>query len=151
MVKNITALFIFEALGRPADHLKGALESVIEVLNKQEGVKVNSSKVHEPKPLSENEKFKDVANAVDLFSTFAEVEVEVDNINLLFTIVTNMLPANVEIIEPEEFRLKNFDLTAILSDLTMKIHQYDEIAKASLFERKNLTKEIEELKKKIKQ
>jgi len=81
-----------------------------------------------------------------LFSTFAEVEVEVDGLNLLLLIAFNMLPSCIQILEPAEFRLKNFELTNLLSEIVVRMHKYDEIAKAILIERDGLVKELEKLK-----
>jgi len=135
MKNRIRTRFIFEILGRPPEHIKGALEKVIDTLGEQEGIKILERKVHEPKLLEKE-------NVENIFTTFAEVEVEVDNLNLIFLIVLNMLPSNVELIKPSELRISNFDLTAILSDLAIKIHRYDEVAKALTLQRNQLINKL---------
>ncbi|MBD3252142.1 hypothetical protein GF386_00230 [Candidatus Pacearchaeota archaeon] len=138
MKNKIKARFIFEILGRPPEHIKETLEKVVDTLGKQEGVKILEKKVHEPKLLEKE-------NVENMFTTFSEVEVEVDNLNLVFLIVLNMLPSNVEITEPSELKTTNFDLTAILSDLAIKIHKYDEIAKALTLQRNQLINKINQM------
>lgn len=140
---KIKARFIFEILGRPAEHIKNSLEEFVNKLGENKGLEIISRKVHDPKPLEEK-------NAGDLFTTFAEVEVAAENLNLIFAIVLNMLPANIEINEPEEIKINNFDLSFVLSDLSAKLHKYDEIAKVSLLERNNLIRKIKELEQKVK-
>jgi hypothetical protein len=139
---KLKSRFIFEILGRPPEHIKLSLEGFINKLGEQKGIKIINSKIHEPKPV-ENE------NSNDLFTTFAEVELETDNLNAVFGIVLNMLPAHAEIIEPEELRLNNFDLSFILSDLSVKLHKYDEIAKGVLLERNSWINKIKEMEQKI--
>jgi len=55
------------------------------------------------------------------------------------------MPSHVEIIEPEEIRFKNFEMSGLLSDLTIKMHRYDEIAKILTVERNMLIGKLKEL------
>lgn len=144
MVDNIRVFFIFEILGTPADYIKKALEEFVNKLGQHKGITIINKKIHEPKECEKE-------GGKDLYTTFAEVEVSVENINLLFGIVHNMLPSNIEIFEPKEFYIKNFELTSILSDLVIKLHKYDEVAKVISIERKNLLDKIKELEEKIKE
>ncbi|MBS3075940.1 hypothetical protein J4429_05805 [Candidatus Pacearchaeota archaeon] len=139
---KIKARFIFEILGKPAEHIKNTLDEFINKLGENKNLEITSKKVHEPKPMEDK-------NAQDLFTTFAEVEIAADNLNTIFAIVLNMLPAHVEITEPEDIKLNNFDLSFVLSDLSVKLHKYDEIAKISLLERNKLLGIIKELEQKV--
>jgi len=139
---KIKAMFIFEILGRPLEHIKTTLEQFIDKLGEQKGIEIEKKTVHEPHALEKEE-------AKDLFTTFAEVELILDNLNLLFGVVLNMLPANVEVIEPTEFRLKNFNLGNILTDVSVKIHKIDEIAKSLLLERSQLINKVKEMQGKV--
>ncbi len=143
MVKKIRVLFIFEMLGKPLEYLKETLQSYINTLE-IEGVKLLSKKIHEPKPIQDEKK-----ESSGLFSSFGEVEMEIDNLNLLFGIVFRMLPSHVEVIEPENLDLKNFDLSAIISDLAIKLHKYDEIVKVLMMERDNFAIQLNAYKAKF--
>lgn len=140
--EKIRALFVFEVMGRPPEHLKTALEEYLKKLGENKGVEILKKEIHEPKPVEKE-------GAKGLFTTFAEVEVIVDNVNLIFEIVLNMLPAHVEIIKPTDIILKNFDLSGIASNLSIKLHKYDEIAKSALIERNVLMKRLQEMQEKI--
>ena len=133
-VFNFKVAFIFEMLGKPADFLKESLEKHIDKFGTNKGIKIVSRIVHEPKPIE--------GDSNELLTTFAEVEVLVDSLDTIFKIVLHMLPSNVEIIEPTDFKMKNFELNSVLSELSAKIHQYDEIARAVIIERDNLLKKI---------
>ena len=139
---KIKALFIFEIMGKPPEHLKTALEEYIKKLGENKGVNVTRKEIHEPKPVEKE-------GGEGLFTTFAEVEVIVDNLNLIFEITLNMLPAHAEIIEPDNIILKNFDLSGVISNLSIRLHKYDEIAKTITIEKSILLKRLEEMQEKI--
>ena len=148
---KIRTLFIFEILGKPAEHIKESLVKLVEGLEKQKGIEIVRREIHEPKKAESKDEDGKMIVSDDLFSTFAEVEVETEDINLILAIVLNMLPAHVEIIEPSEYKFKNFELSSFLSELTVKIHRYDEMAKVMLFERDNLLRKLQFTEQKLKE
>ena len=135
---KIKALFIFEIMGRPPGHIKKTMGELVDKLGEFKGVEIFRKEIHEPKPV-EKEDVK------DLFTTFAEVELFGKDLNVILDIVFNAMPSHVEILEPAELRFKNFDLSSMLSTLTVKLHRYDEIAKALTFERNVLVKRLKEM------
>ncbi len=140
MARKIRAIFIFEMMGKPPEYLKEILEKYIKSLE-IEGVKLLNHKLSEPKEIESKKGEKSF-----LYSTFAEVELEIDNLNLLFGVVFRMLPSHVEVIEPADFNLKNFDLSAILSDLAIKLHKFDEIVKVLMMERDNFAAQLNQIR-----
>ena len=139
---KIRAVFVFEIMGRPAEHIVTTLNMFIDKLAEIPAIKIEERNVHKPK-LIEDE------NVQNLFTTFAEVELTADNLEVVFDIILQMLPAHVEILEPIEFRIQNFELSGMLSKLAIKLHKYDEIAKASIMDRNALMKRMEEMQAKI--
>lgn len=139
---EIKALFIFEMMGRPPEHIKKTLGEFIDKLGEQKGIKIIRKELHEPKAVEKE-------NVKNLFTTFAEVELIADNLTLIFNITLNMLPSHVEILEPKELEFKNFDLSSIISNLSIKIHKYDEIAKISILEKNSLIGKLHEAEEKI--
>ena len=142
MAEKIRTKFIFEILGRPPEHITTTLNQFIDKIDEIKEVKVEERTVHEPKLIKEGK-------GTGLYSTFAEVELTSDTLAIVVDIVLQMLPSHVEILEPTELRFKNFDLSALLSSLAIKIHKYDEIAKVSIMDRNALVKQLEEMKAKI--
>jgi hypothetical protein len=120
--KKIKAMFIFEILGRPPEHVKKTLGELVDKLGELPGIEISNKKIHEPKPVEDE-------NAKGLFTSFAEVEVLSDNLNDILKLVFHAMPSHIEIIGPEELTFKNFDLSSTLSTLATKLHRYDEIAK----------------------
>jgi hypothetical protein len=142
--KKIRARFVFEILGKPADYIKQALSELIDSLAKFKGITIIEKTVHEAKEYENESKVK------GFFTTFGEVEVTSDDLNGILNIVLNYLPAHVEIIEPEELRFSNCDLSNTLSALASKLHQYDEVAKTLTMDRNILLNKLKEAEARLK-
>ena len=134
--KIITVSFILEALGRPKEHLVQALEELISKMDEEKKVSVISKKIHEPVVMK---------NQPELFTTYAEVEVEVEEIIYLMGLVFKYMPASIEVISPEKLIVENNNLSELLSELARKLHGYDELARMMQADRAVLLKKIEEL------
>jgi len=144
MSEKIRAQFIFEMLGKPPEHLIETLENLLNKLNEQKGIEIINKTIHEPKPFE-----KDGEQIEELYTTFADVELELDNTELLIAVTLNLLPAHVEVLEPQELKFSNFDLSRILSELTIKMHKYDEVAKALTLQKSQLINQMNELQNKF--
>ena len=112
--EKVKAMFVFEIMGRPPEHIKESLNMFIDKLAEAKVIKIESRKVHEPK-LIEKE------NVTDFYTTFAEVELTGDNLEVIIDVVLNMLPSHVEIIEPLELKMQNFELSGVLSKLAINM------------------------------
>jgi hypothetical protein len=156
--QEIRASFMYEILGKPPEYIKETLEKFVNDFDGKTGIKLISKKVHEPKLLEREPKEEPnktteqpVKATQELYTTFAEVELEIDNLDILFKIVLNTLPANVEILEPSSLTLKNFDLSGVLCELAIKLHKFDEVTKALAIERNNLVAQLKEMREKLDQ
>ncbi len=136
MVSEIKAVLIFEMLGRPAEHLKSTLSQFIDKLSNEDGLKVLDKKINEPKKLEQTQQ--------ELFTTFAETEIEFTDLDSLIKLIFVYMPSHVEIISPSELRMKNFEMHSLVNELIRKLHQYDEIAKSLAIERNILKKQLEQ-------
>ncbi len=136
MADNIKAILIFEMLGRPADYLKETLINFVGKISKEDGIEVTNKNIHEPKKLEESKQ--------EIFATFAETEINFKGIDKLLKIIFVYMPSHIEIISPEELRIKNFDLNALINELIRKLHQYDELAKRLSIERGILQKQLQQ-------
>lgn len=135
-METFTARLILEILGRPANNVTEALQLLIEKMGKEQEVKVVSSKVHQP---------VEVKEAKDLFTAFAEVEIELKSMPTMFHILFTYMPSNVEIIKPEKVSLSNSDFNQSANYLMHRLHQYDSIAKKLLGEKDFLAKKLFEV------
>lgn len=128
--------FIIEILGRPADNVTQALNLITEKLKTEEGVSVMSVTVHEPK-LAKDSK--------DLYTSFAEIDLEVKSMHVLLGLLFSYMPANIEISYPEQITLSNQDLNNFANQLMHRLHQYDAITKKALLEKDFLTRKLYEI------
>ena len=133
---KIKADLVFEILGRPTEHIKTALSSMMDKLGAEKGVKVIEKKVHEPTEVKESK---------DLYTTFAEVSIEFEAIENLLGIVFTYMPAHVEIISPANFELTNLHLNELSNTLLSRLHNYDAITKKFIYERDFLLNKLREV------
>jgi hypothetical protein len=134
--KGIKATIILEIIGKPPEHLVETLQGLAKNMNEEKGVHVLSKKINEPILLKGNKEF---------YTTFAEIDLEVEDILYLAIIMFKYMPAHVEVIEPELIALTNNGWTDILSELTRRLHGYDEVARMIQLQNSQMRKKLEEL------
>ncbi len=133
---EIKARIILEILGRPPEHLVESLEEIIKKIDEEKGVSVLSKKINTPVEIKEKKGF---------YSTFAEIEVEVEDILLIGTLLFNYMPAHIEIVSPEKINLENNDMNEVFNEIARRLHGYDEVARVLEFEKKILEKKLRDL------
>jgi len=124
----VRAIMIVEMAGRPAEHLTAALEQHISVLNKVNDISVHSIKVSEPQEIEMPEK-PGVEKGETMFSAFAEADFETESFARLTETMFDFMPSSVEVIEPSKVSLDMSESTALLNNISGRMHRYDEIAK----------------------
>ncbi len=136
---NIKAILVFEIIGKPPKKLKDVLEDVIKKIDGEKGVEVISKDIKEP-VLMENQK--------DLYTTFADIEVNLEKIEYLAILMFKYMPAHIEVVSPELIAISNNSWGDILSELTRRLHAYDEVARVLRFENNSLKEKLKELESK---
>lgn len=140
--EKITVSFLIEVLGKPPEHIEKALNDIIERIDKEEGViKIVKKDIKSPAPLKDQK---------DLFISFAEIELEAENIYTISGIVFKYMPSHVEVISPEKISIKNLDLNDFFNEVTRRLHAYDEIARIVQHEKMILEKQVRDLSDKKK-
>ncbi|HNZ51788.1 MAG: hypothetical protein BWY36_00136 [Candidatus Diapherotrites archaeon ADurb.Bin253] len=134
--KVISSTIILEIIGRPAEQLVTTLEGLIKKMGEEKGVKVTNKKINEPVLIKDTK---------DFYTTFAEVDLEVEDILYLAIIMFKYMPAHVEVVEPELIALTNNGWTDILSELTRRLHGYEEVARVLQFQNSEMQKKLKEL------
>lgn len=135
-MEKLQVNIVLEMLGRPAEHIKKSLNLLVEKIGADKGVKILSRNVHDPVPAQDSK---------DLYTTFAELSLELDSLENYFGIVFTYLPSHVELVYPENIEINNFDLNALANSITNRMHTYDAIAKKMLFEKNVLLKKLQEV------
>jgi hypothetical protein len=147
-MKKIKISIILEMLGRPKEHLEETLNKLVEALGKEKGIKISNKKVHEAKELEnkdKNGKIVEVKPENQLYTSFAEIEMDIDDLNTLIIMTFKYMPAHIEIVSPAEFNINNFEVTGLLNEITARLHHYDAIAKSALMNNKLIAGKLQEV------
>lgn len=134
--KGMNVVIIIEVIGKPPKHLTETLNNIIKQIDEEKGVVVKGKKINEP-ALMKNHK--------DFYTSFAEIELEVEEIVKLIILMFKYMPAHVEIISPELIALTNNSWSDILSELSRRLHGYDEVARVIQVEKGILEKKLREV------
>lgn len=133
MAEKIQATLVLEILGRPAEHVKEALDNIVKRLGEEKGVKVIEKTFHEPILVKDSK---------DLFTAFVEVTATLDSLENYFGILFAYMPAHIEISSPESLGITNTNLNELGNKILMRLHDYDAITKKTLYEREILAREL---------
>ncbi len=134
--KTIQATLVLEILGRPAEHLTKALTDLVSKLGSEKGIKIIDKIIHEPVLVKDSK---------DVYTSFAEVTLELESLVNYFGIIFAYMPAHIEIISPAEFKLTNAQLTELGNKLLARLHDYDAITKRIIVERNFLVDKLKQV------
>ena len=138
--KGIRAMMVLEVIGKPPEHLVETLEELIKKIDEEKGVKVIEKKINEPVVIKDPKTGEE--NKPGFYTTFAEIEVEVEDILYLAVLMFKYMPSHIEIIEPELIALTNSGWNDIFNELTRRLHGYDEVTRVLQVERNILEQKL---------
>jgi len=124
---RVTARIVFEIVGNPKEHVIETINRYLTSIKQEEGITFKK------------EYIADVEERDGLWSTFAEVELIVPDLDKLTWLCVNFTPASVEILEPAEFHLTDKQVSDWQNDLLALLHEIGAHAK-------NMTSENDLLK-----
>ncbi len=134
--KGINVVMIVEVIGRPPEHLTETLNNIIKQIDEEKGVSVKGKKINKPQLMKEQK---------DFYTSFAEVEIEIEEILQLVILMFKYMPAHIEIVSPELIALTNNSWSDILSEVSRRLHGYDEMARVIQVEKGILEKKLREV------
>ena len=135
-MEKLHVSFITEILGRPAEHVKEALQNLMEKFGTEKGVKILNKQFHDPAPIKDSK---------DLFTAFAEIEAEFDSLDNYFGTIFAYTPSHIEIIKPEKLSLSNAELNDLGNTLLQRLHNYEAITKKALADAQILNNKLQEV------
>jgi hypothetical protein len=118
--ERMRVTLMLEILGRPPEHLKETLKEIIKQMSEEKGVEVKNNEIYEPVELKEEK---------SLYTSFAEVDLEVDGIIEIALLIFKYMPSHIEIISPENINITKDILNETLNELIRRLHAYDDIAR----------------------
>lgn len=134
--EKVKAIMILDVIGRPPEHLVETLKNIVNEIEKEKGVHVKTNNVKEPTLIKEQK---------DFYTTFAELEFEVDELLYLIVLMFKYMPAHIEIIKPENLSLDAATWNDILNELIRRLHTYDELARIAQIENAKLAEQIKQV------
>ena len=140
MAEKVRAIMIVEMAGRPPEHLKKTLTDYVENMRNLNQTKIFSIEISDAKRLeSENE----------MYTCFAEIELETETLQRLIEIVFDYMPSSVEVLEPANLDFNNQNATVFLNDLAGRLHRYDEVAKMAQLQNYQLAQKLQMMQQEV--
>lgn len=133
---SLTVRFIVEILGKPAEHVKETMRSLITKLGEEKGVSLVHHTIHEPRP---------VEGSKELFTTFAELEARFDSIHAFLGIIFAYMPSNIEVISPSSLKMTNEEITTLGNLLIGRLHLYESVTKKLVGDRDILINKLKSM------
>ncbi|NOZ81376.1 MAG: Crp/Fnr family transcriptional regulator [DPANN group archaeon] len=108
---------VIEVLGKPEPHVKHTLKTLVGELDKSDSFTIVKKEYSRTKKIG------------GLHSMFVDVEFWAKNITVLNGFCIDYMPSSIEVLEPEQPRLKAHEIMAFLNDFLAKLHEIDMLAK----------------------
>lgn len=130
--QKVRSNVVLEILGKPKEHVDKALSMYLEKLKDDDNkTVVINEKIHEAKEQDDG-----------FFSTFAELEIVSEDLPALVGFCFDYMPSSVEIVAPEEMKIKQRDITNVINDLQARLHTLDMLIKSTRTENDFLKKNM---------
>ncbi|MEK6938941.1 MAG: hypothetical protein AABX04_07930 [Nanoarchaeota archaeon] len=123
---------ILEVIGKPQEHVEEAFKGYLKQLKEDKRYTLLSQELADTKKQEEQE----------MWSIFAELEIETTEIKNLTLFCFDYMPSMIELIEPEELTLSDVEISQFLSDLQGKLHNVDMVAKQTKMESEHLQRNM---------
>jgi len=130
-MNEIQAKIVIEILGMPKEHVEDTMKKVIEKLKGEEGVKILKETTYKAEQVEK------------MWSTFSDLEIEVDDVSRLTGICFDYMPSSIEILAPHKVDLETAKITDLLNDLLAKIHKTDMMLKNAIAENSMLKQQLQ--------
>lgn len=127
MAEKILCRAIIEILGKPQEHVEKSMKDYVKKIKEDDKYKVKREESAEIKKQES-----------ELWATFTELEMEVENIQDLISFCFDYMPSIVEILEPEKMTLTDKDISIFFNDLQARLHSVDMVAKQVKLENDSL-------------
>lgn len=124
---------IIEIIGTPKEYAEQVMGIVMDKLGERKDISIIKKEVAEAKKMDDK----------PFWTTFCDMQFEVESIDGLLTYCFDFLPSSVEIVEPTNFPMQNFDMNNLLNDVIAKLHEYHMALKNTQAENILLKRNIE--------
>jgi hypothetical protein len=109
---------IIEVVGKPKEHIENSLRMVIDRLKHEEkNIKLKQGDLFKAKEVEITTEQKG-----QFWSTFAELDIYVKNVQVLSAFCFEYMPSSIEILEPQDLKFGLKAFSDVLTDLMTKLH-----------------------------
>lgn len=134
---HVHCKIIIEMLGKPKEHVEEALREYVQQIKQNNEIEVLE------------EFFGDFQPKEDMWTGFVELEMLMKDLSTLIGFCFDYMPASIEVIEPEELKMLNREISNMINDLQGKLHNLDMLVKNMKAENVLLRKNMRTLLKNI--
>lgn len=115
--RKIKTKVIIEVIGAPKEHIEKALGMILNRVKEEKYLEVIKAVSFEAKQI---EKF---------WSTFAETEIDFNDMKGVVDFCFNYMPSSIEIIDPTELLMSAKETNDMLNDVLAGLHKYEMVMK----------------------
>jgi len=133
---KIQASLVLEILGRPAEHVKEALIGVVKTIGEEKGINITKKEFNDPIPAQ---------NSKNLFTTFVNLDVDLDTLDNYFGLLFTYMPSHIELINPEKITYTNAQINELGNAIVQRLHHYDSITKRAMIDKETYEKKLKEV------
>lgn len=108
---------IVEMVGAPKEYIEKTLKDYIAVMKKTKGLKILKTSTSPTEPKS------------SMFALFAEIDMEVKDVEALVGFCFDYMPSSIEVYEPNQLVFNAFEINNFFTDLQGKLHKLDMMVK----------------------
>jgi len=108
---KILTRIIIEIVGKPKEHIEKALKVVVEKIKGEKDIEVVEEQIFNAEKQEE------------MFSTFAELGILFNNLQVLIEFCFDFMPSSIEILDPEKLSFDSNKFAGLVNDLLAKLHQ----------------------------
>lgn len=123
-MSKIQAKIVIEILGTPKEHIEATMKNVIEKLKQEEGVKLLRETTYAAEKIKE------------MWSTFSDLEIEIEDVPKLIGICFDYMPSSIEILDPLKINIETTAISDLLNDMLARLHKTDMMLKNAIAENK---------------
>ncbi len=112
---------IIEIAGSPKEHVESTINKMMDIMKENKNLNILKKEIAEAEKIDLPAEVKN-AQDIEVFSAFAELEIEMPNLEEIMGFCYTFMPSSLEIMEPESITMTQKDLENSLGDLLGKLH-----------------------------
>ena len=122
---------VIEVLGKPKEHVEKTMQQVINKLKDTKDLELLEQDLGEAKEVE------------GIWGTFVDIKLSFRDVNKIIEYCFAFLPSSIEILEPDNLKLDQKNLSLWFNDILTALHKYDLALKKLIAENRVLKRKLE--------